>query len=85
MCRRPGEENIPALALKCGDSQLRCAGVQAVTPGLPRSFGGQVPPPVADIIKECFEGNVKHGLERKFLEGLLHSIVNLYFCPEFMY
>lgn len=71
MCRRTGEENIPALSFKCGDSQLRCAGVQAVTPALLRSLGGEIPPPVTDAIKQGYDGSVKHGLERKIsMEGL---------------
>lgn len=57
------------LSLRFGDSQLRCAGVQGVTPGLLRSLGGEIPTPVADVIKQGFDRNVKRGLEGKVSMG----------------
>lgn len=36
--------------------------------------GGEIPPPVADAIKQSYNGNVKHGLERKIsMEGFCLS------------
>lgn len=43
-----------------------------MTPGLLRSLAGEIPPPAADAIKHGYNGNVKHGLERKTCkEGLV--------------
>lgn len=43
------------------------------------SLGGEIPPPVADTIKQGYEGNVKHGLEREIsMEGLLLVLTALF-------
>lgn len=44
-----------------------------MTPALLRSFSGEIPPPGADAIEQQgYDGNFKHGLERKIaMEGLL--------------